>query len=156
MLISLGLLTLAAFSSTTSQSGGEAKLEAWKQHRAMTAALPEDAPAWRALGPKNCGGRIEAVDSPAGRPSVIYGGVGSGGVWKSVNGGLSWDHVFAHEATCAIGGDSPDPGRGRRHRATPPNRQMRDPLTLLPVDVLAQPGASKQALALHQAIRDPQ
>jgi photosystem II stability/assembly factor-like uncharacterized protein len=75
----------------------------------MTAAIPEGAPAWRPLGPKNCGGRIEAVDSPRGKPGVIYAGVGSGGVWKSVNGGLSWDHVFANESTFAIGDVTVDP-----------------------------------------------
>ncbi|MEM8712941.1 MAG: hypothetical protein AAGG01_18475 [Planctomycetota bacterium] len=75
----------------------------------MTKALDADAPAWRPMGPKNCGGRIEAVDSPAGKPSIIYAGIGSGGVWKSVNGGLSWSHVFAQEATCAIGDVTVDP-----------------------------------------------
>ncbi len=64
---------------------------------------------WRPLGPKNCGGRVEGIDSPLGNPSVIYAGVGSGGVWKSVNGGLSWKHVFANEATFAIGDVTVDP-----------------------------------------------
>ncbi|MFT7077657.1 MAG: hypothetical protein ACJA0P_003683, partial [Planctomycetota bacterium] len=40
---------------------------------------------------------------------MIYAGVGSGGVWKSVNGGLSWDHVFANESTFAIGDVTVDP-----------------------------------------------
>ena len=67
---------------------------------------------WRPLGPKNCGGRIEAVDSPRGKPGVIYAGVGSGGVWKSVNGGLSWRHVFANESTFAVGDVTVDPSDG--------------------------------------------
>ena len=64
---------------------------------------------WRALGPKNCGGRMEGIDSPAGQPSVIYAAAGSGGVWKSVNGGLSWEHVFAKESTFAVGDVTVDP-----------------------------------------------
>ncbi|QDV08271.1 Dispase autolysis-inducing protein precursor [Planctomycetes bacterium Poly30] len=105
------LLTALAPSSQEPEpvTGGAARIAAWEQHSAMTAALPEDAPAWRALGPKNCGGRIEAVDSPRGKPGVIYAGVGSGGVWKSVNGGLSWKHVFANESTFAIGDVTVDP-----------------------------------------------
>ncbi|MEM9800471.1 MAG: hypothetical protein AAGA20_09095 [Planctomycetota bacterium] len=89
--------------------GGAARIAAWEAHVESTAASTFDTPPWRPLGPKNCGGRIEAVDSPRGRPSVIYAGVGSGGVWKSTNGGLSWSHVFASESTFAIGDVTVDP-----------------------------------------------
>ena len=75
---------------------GEARIAAWEDHRSRTEQSPQGAPDWRPLGPKNCGGRVEAVDSPKGKPGVIYAGIGSGGVWKSVNGGLSWRHVFAN------------------------------------------------------------
>lgn len=74
---------------TDSTSGGEARLASWDDHLAHEQASPFSELQWRALGPKNCGGRIEGIDSPKGQPSIIYAGVGSGGVWKSVNGGLS-------------------------------------------------------------------
>jgi photosystem II stability/assembly factor-like uncharacterized protein len=116
-----GTLVLCALLGTTSAQeappapepirGGAARVAAWEQHVARTEESPFADLAWRAIGPKNCGGRIEAVDSPRGRPSVIYAGVGSGGVWKSVNGGLSWSHVFAHESTFAIGDVAVDPDR---------------------------------------------
>ena len=93
--------------------GGAARIAAWEQHVALTADSPCADLEWRALGPKNCGGRIEAVDSPRGEPSVVYAGVGSGGVWKSVNGGLSWSHVFAQESTFAIGDVTVDPNDGQ-------------------------------------------
>ena len=93
-------------------AGGAARLAAWEQHLAMEAASPFAELEWRALGPKNCGGRIEAVDSPVGQPSIIYAGVGSGGVWKSVNGGLSWEHVFAKQSTFSIGDVTVDPSAG--------------------------------------------
>lgn len=88
---------------------GERELAAWAEHRQATAATPWPEAAWEAMGPKNCGGRIEAVDSPVGEPGTIYAGVGTGGVFKSVDGGLSWEHVFAHEATCSIGDVTVDP-----------------------------------------------
>ncbi len=90
-------------------SRGAERLAAWEQHVAMAATSPFAALPWRALGPKNCGGRVEGIDSPTGQPSVVYAGVGSGGVWKSTNGGLSWEHVFARESTCAIGDVTVDP-----------------------------------------------
>lgn len=92
--------------------GGAARIAAWERHVRMTDGLSDSAPEWRPLGPKNCGGRIEGIDSPRGKPSVIYAGVGSGGVWKSVNGGLSWKHVFAKESTFAIGDVTVDPNDG--------------------------------------------
>lgn len=92
--------------------GGSARLAAWEQHLKFEAASPFAEMEWRALGPKNCGGRIEGIDSPAGSPSTIYAGVGSGGVWKSVNGGLSWKHVFAKESTFAVGDVTVDPSDG--------------------------------------------
>ena len=92
-----------------SLSRGEARLQAWQQHLQMEAESPFADLGWRALGPKNCGGRVEGIDSPAGQPSIIYAAAGSGGVWKSVNGGLSWTHVFANESTFAVGDVTVDP-----------------------------------------------
>ena len=91
---------------------GAARIAAWEEHRSRTATGPLVDARWRPLGPKNCGGRIEAVDSPRGKPGIIYAGVGSGGVWKSVNGGLSWRHVFAEESTFAVGDVTVDPSDG--------------------------------------------
>ena len=58
---------------------------------------------WHAMGPKFAGGRIEAVDVPRGDPKTIYVAVGSGGVWKTSNAGLTWKPIFARESTFAIG-----------------------------------------------------
>lgn len=92
--------------------GGEARLKAWALHQEMEASSQFADLGWRALGPKNCGGRVEGIDSPTGKPSTIYAAAGSGGVWKSINGGLSWQHVFAKESTFAIGDVTVDPNNG--------------------------------------------
>jgi photosystem II stability/assembly factor-like uncharacterized protein len=78
-------------------------MEAWKQHQQMTDESQFRNLPWYAIGPKFAGGRIEAIDTPHGDLGTIYAGVGSGGVWKSVNGGLTWKHIFQHESTFAIG-----------------------------------------------------
>ena len=37
-------------------------------------------------------GRTAAVDAVIADPDIIYIGAATGGVWKSVNGGLTWKH----------------------------------------------------------------
>ena len=58
---------------------------------------------FRNLGPAVAGGRITSVVGVPGDPSLYYAGAGGGGVFKSVNGGITWKAVFEHEATSSIG-----------------------------------------------------
>ena len=48
----------------------------------------------RAIGPAVMSGRIAALDVVAGDPRIIYAGSAGGGVWKSVNAGLTFAPVF--------------------------------------------------------------
>ena len=101
------LLTLLIVSSQavaqSHKTGGEARLEAWKQHQSMAATSPFKDGTWQTLGPKFAGGRIESIDAPRGDRSTIYAGVGAGGVWKTENGGLTWRPIFDKQSTFAIG-----------------------------------------------------
>src|ERR1700722_16297879 len=51
---------------------------------------------WRSIGPVNTSGRIDdfAVGRVHGQPDQIYVATATGGVFKSTNGGTSWDPVF--------------------------------------------------------------
>ncbi|HEX4627256.1 MAG TPA: hypothetical protein VH137_00580, partial [Gemmatimonadales bacterium] len=49
---------------------------------------------FRNLGPSVGGGRVAAVVGIPGQPNVYYAGAGAGGVWKTTDGGDSWDAVF--------------------------------------------------------------
>ena len=51
---------------------------------------------WRSIGPAATGGRITDIDAvrTAGRPAEIYVATASGGIFKSVNEGVSWTPVF--------------------------------------------------------------
>jgi photosystem II stability/assembly factor-like uncharacterized protein len=44
---------------------------------------------WRSIGPYR-GGRVLAVSGVLGQPEVYYFGAVAGGVWKTVNGGMTW------------------------------------------------------------------
>ena len=57
----------------------------------------------RAIGPAGMSGRITAIDAVTSNPDVIYIGSASGGVWKSVSGGIAWEPIFEKETTASIG-----------------------------------------------------
>src|SRR5512137_192263 len=57
---------------------------------------------WRMIGPHR-GGRTIAVSGVEGQPNVYYfGGVG-GGVWKTANGGITWEPIFDSQPISSIG-----------------------------------------------------
>ncbi len=58
---------------------------------------------FRDLGPATAGGRVASVAGVPGDPNVYYVGAGGGGVWKTVDGGLTWKAVLEHAKTASIG-----------------------------------------------------
>lgn len=58
---------------------------------------------WRSIGPANMGGRIADVEGVPGDPKTVYVASGSGGLWKTTNGGVSWKPIFEREGTLSIG-----------------------------------------------------
>jgi len=57
----------------------------------------------RNIGPAGMSGRITAIDVLVNNPNTIYIGAASGGVWKTENGGHSWNPVFDEQPTQNIG-----------------------------------------------------
>ncbi|HBE68609.1 MAG TPA: hypothetical protein DDW52_10730 [Planctomycetaceae bacterium] len=89
--------------SQTPSFGGAARIASWKTHLDMAAQSPFRHLEWQAMGPKFAGGRIESIAVPPNDLGTIYVGVGSGGVWKTINGGLTWRPIFADQSTFSIG-----------------------------------------------------
>lgn len=57
----------------------------------------------RAIGPAGMSGRVASVAVCPADGNVIYVGAATGGVWKSQDGGLSWQPVFDRQGTASIG-----------------------------------------------------
>lgn len=58
---------------------------------------------FRNLGPAAGGGRVSAAVGIPGQPNVYYIGAAAGGVFKTIDGGLSWKPIFEKEAVASIG-----------------------------------------------------
>ena len=58
---------------------------------------------FREIGPTAMGGRIDDFAVVESNPNIIYVGAASGGVFKTQNGGTTWEPVFDSEATSTIG-----------------------------------------------------
>ena len=58
---------------------------------------------FRAIGPTRQSGRITDFAVPELEPWTIYAATGSGGLWKSVNNGQSWEPIFDNQPVISIG-----------------------------------------------------
>jgi photosystem II stability/assembly factor-like uncharacterized protein len=60
---------------------------------------------WQFIGPTNISGRCTDVEAvgPKGKSYTIWVATASGGVWKSINEGVSFEPLFEHQGTSTIG-----------------------------------------------------
>ena len=80
---------------------------------ALTAGLPSTAQdeavdplgqlEFRNIGPVNMSGRVADVEGIPGDPKVVYVGSASGGVWKTDNGGVTFEPIFGDQPVASIG-----------------------------------------------------
>ncbi|HMF16552.1 MAG TPA: hypothetical protein VKE98_05060, partial [Gemmataceae bacterium] len=57
----------------------------------------------RSIGPANMSGRIVDIAVYDQRPSIMYVASASGGLWKTVNNGITFQPVFERESSVALG-----------------------------------------------------
>lgn len=74
---------------------------------------PAGDPAWMFIGPRNVGGRVISLAQHPHNPLVLFVGTAHGGLWRTLNGGDTWErlgdseHVFP-VGCIAIHPDAPD------------------------------------------------
>lgn len=88
------LAVLMSLPAGAAEHGGEAAA----RHDDAFEHLP-----WRAIGPVNMSGRVSDVEGVPGDANVVYVGSASGGVWKTTNGGLTFEPIFDDQPLASIG-----------------------------------------------------
>jgi photosystem II stability/assembly factor-like uncharacterized protein len=58
---------------------------------------------WRHIGPVNMGGRVSAVAGIPGDPKTFWVGGADGGVWKTSNGGVTFEGQWQDEEAYSVG-----------------------------------------------------
>src|ERR1044072_4412665 len=56
---------------------------------------------YRHIGPT--GNRLTSVVGIPGQPNIYYTGAASGGIWKTIDGGVHWEPIFDSEPVSSIG-----------------------------------------------------
>ena len=65
---------------------------------------------FREIGPASAGGRVDNLAVFEKNPAVFYVATATGGLWKTVNNGTTFEPVFDHERTSSIGDVAIAPG----------------------------------------------
>jgi photosystem II stability/assembly factor-like uncharacterized protein len=101
-----GLLAFGLVKSTAPAQQAERSEKAASAQPTPSVLLPEDwvkVLNWRCIGPANMAGRITAISVYEADPKVYWIASASGGLLKTVNNGITFEHQFDREATVSIG-----------------------------------------------------
>lgn len=108
----LFLISLAALLSAPAyaqDSGTQTSPKDWHQWYDDHVAMQEQSLfknlSWQFLGPTNTSGRMTdiAVVEPKGQNYIIYAAGASGGVWRTMNEGTTWEPIFQNATSTSIG-----------------------------------------------------
>jgi photosystem II stability/assembly factor-like uncharacterized protein len=110
------LLTLSVSISINAQVkspllSGRDKASLFSKHTEMSETSPYKDLKWQYIGPTNISGRCTDVEAvlPRGKNYTIWVGSATGGVWKSINEGTTFEPVFDKMPTASIGDLAIDP-----------------------------------------------
>ena len=111
MILFVAVLLTAGLTIPTVQARQESK----KNNSVEALIIPDlfKNMAWRNIGPANMMGRVADIEAVPGNPNIVYVGAASGGIWKTVNGGVTWTSIFDNQPVASIGDlalepDNPD------------------------------------------------
>lgn len=60
-------------------------------------------PKWKNIGPFDIGGRVRSIAVHPTNTNILYIGAAAGGIWKSINGGSTWEPIFDFENATSFG-----------------------------------------------------
>ncbi len=88
------------------------RLESYKQRKALEARSVVSQVPFESVGPTVFSGRVADIDVWEADPTHFYVAYASGGLWKTVDNGISFTPLFDHEAVMTLGDIAVDWKRG--------------------------------------------
>jgi hypothetical protein len=73
------------------------------RHLAMRDDSPTKELVWKHIGPLRMSGRVTDVAVPSHRPFTFYVATASGGLWKTINEGTTWEPIFDDAPSASTG-----------------------------------------------------
>ncbi len=107
--VCLTLALLLPLPSLAKRAKDEKKKEEVTEEKSLLQASTFRGLAFRSVGPALTAGRISDLAVHPQDHAVIYATVASGGVWKTVNAGITWKPIFDGEGSYSIGCVTIDP-----------------------------------------------
>lgn len=98
--VTFALVATAPFAASQQRPDPQSS---WADRSELDASSPYAKLSWNAVGPRFCGGRIESIAVPTDNPYRLYVAPGSGNLFRSDDGGLTWTPIFDHQPTHSIG-----------------------------------------------------
>ena len=109
--ISLWLACLClSIISVSAQTKSDKQNDDKTSNEKITVASAMENLSWRSIGPANMGGRVADVEGVPGNPNIVYVATGSGGIFKTTNGGTDWTPIFDRQNTISVGDIALEPG----------------------------------------------
>jgi photosystem II stability/assembly factor-like uncharacterized protein len=102
MTASLIILFVTALLAAPLEQVKSPLLKSWPRYLEMkkTSEFRMD---WISIGPVFNSARVESVQGDPERPGTMYAAFGSGNLWKTTDGGLSWRPLFENQSALGIG-----------------------------------------------------
>lgn len=92
-----------AFAQTPPVTPAEVRVKSFDQRKSLEAASIANGIAFRSIGPSVQSGRVSDLDVSPADPSHFYVAYASGGLWKTVDNGISFTPLFDKEMVMTIG-----------------------------------------------------
>ncbi|MBU1339990.1 MAG: hypothetical protein KKD56_13140 [Acidobacteria bacterium] len=87
----------------------ELRLKGYEQFQEMRDSSIFKSIKWRFFGPDVISGRCTDIAVPTGKKHTIYVGAATGGVWKTVNSGITWEPIMHDVPSISVGDIAVDP-----------------------------------------------
>jgi hypothetical protein len=102
LLVFVSITTFAQSPAITPTSSAD-RMKGFEQRKALTEKSLVNNLNFRNVGPTVMSGRVVDVEGNPDKPAEFYVAYASGGLWKTVNNGQSFEPLFDNEAVMTIG-----------------------------------------------------